>query len=153
MPGVRLVHPRLLWVVQRVADAFPWRTIYVFSGYRRPGRRGAAEAGTRHSMHSEARAMDVWRARRPQRRALPGPPQVEDVGCGYYPNGEPVHVNVRRPGAGHPSGSTSPGRAAVRYVGSSPGVIERGGMVWDPRARRGAAGQSGASGTTRQVEP
>ncbi|MFO0658669.1 MAG: hypothetical protein U0165_02365 [Polyangiaceae bacterium] len=41
--GVKLAHPRLLWLVQQIADAFPWRQIYVMSGYRRGGTKACTD--------------------------------------------------------------------------------------------------------------
>ncbi len=154
-PGVHLVHPRLLWVIQRIADAFPWRAIYVFSGYRHPPAGSAPpKPGTHHSMHSEARAMDIFVVGIPNAALFAVCHKLEDVGCGYYPNNKFVHVDVRRPGSGHPFWiDVSRSGEPSRYVDSWPGVIEGGGMVWDAGARHGSAGKSGASGTTRQVEP
>jgi Peptidase M15 len=133
-PGVRLVHPRLLWVIQRIADAFPWRTLYVFSGYRHdPEGPGHARPGTHRSMHSEARAMDLYVMGIPNATLFQACRALEDVGCGFYPNSKFVHVDVRLPGSGHPFwiDVSSPGEPS-RYVDSWPGVVDRGALVWDP---------------------
>jgi hypothetical protein len=132
--GVRLVHPRLLWIIQRISDAFPWRTIYVFSGYRHDPSGGRPKPGSHHSMHSEGRAMDIYVMGIPNATLFQLCHKLDDVGCGYYPNSKFVHVDVRRPGSGHPfwidvSGPSEPSR----YVDSWPGVIESGGLVWDTR--------------------
>jgi hypothetical protein len=136
--GVRLVHPRLLWVIQRVADAFPWRAIYVFSGYRHDPSGALPKPGTHHSMHSEARAMDINVMGIPNVALFELCHKLADVGCGYYPNNKFVHVDVRRPGSGHPfwidvSGPSEPSR----YVDAWPGVIDGGGLVWDGGAPAG----------------
>jgi len=128
VPDVRLVHPRLLWLLQKVADAFPWRSIYIYSGYRP----GAIVAGTSHqSMHAAARAMDIQVHGVPNATLLQFCRKLEDVGCGFYPNSKFVHVDVRRPGTGHALwiDASGPGEPP-RYVDSWPGVIESGGMVW-----------------------
>jgi hypothetical protein len=144
--GVRLVHPRLLWVIQRVADAFPWRTIYVFSGYRHDPSGALPKPGTHHSMHSEARAMDINVMGIPNAVLFQLCHKLPDVGCGYYPNNKFVHVDVRRAGSGHPFwiDVSGPGEPS-RYVDAWPGVIESGGLVWDG----GAAGSGRRPGEPR----
>lgn len=134
--GVRLVHPRLLWVLQRIADAFPWRTIYIYSGYRHD-HEGRARAGGHHSLHNEARALDITVMGIPNAALVKLCRTLPDVGCGYYPNNMFVHVDVRRPGSGHPVwiDVSAPGEPS-RYVDAWPGVIEGGALVWDPEARR-----------------
>lgn len=127
---VRLVHPRLLWALQKIADAFPWRPIYIYSGYRP----GAKVAGTGHqSMHAAARAADIQIHGIPNATVFQLCRKLDDVGCGFYPNSKFVHVDVRRPGTGHAlwidaSGPSEP----PKYVDSWPGVIEKGGMAWAP---------------------
>ncbi|TKD08924.1 YcbK family protein [Polyangium fumosum] len=127
---VRLVHPRLLWALQRIADSFPWRPIYIYSGYRP----GAKVAGTSHqSMHAAARAADIQVHGIPNATIFELCRKLDDVGCGFYPNSKFVHVDVRRPGTGHAlwidaSGPSEP----PQYVDSWPGVLEKGGMAWAP---------------------
>ncbi len=67
---------------------------FVVSGYR-PGSRG--------SLHAAAKAFDV-RVEGVSNEALVAYcKQLEDTGCGYYPNSSFVHVDVRQKGAGHVS--------------------------------------------------
>jgi hypothetical protein len=129
VPRVRVVHPRLLWVLQRVADAFPWRPIYIFSGYR-----PRSEPGSRRghqSLHGEGRAMDILVMGIPNASLFRFCRTLDDVACGYYPNSKFVHIDVRRPGTGHAFwiDISGPGEPS-RYVDSWPGVVERGGMTW-----------------------
>ena len=155
-PGVRLVNPRLLWAMQRVADAFPWRTIYIFSGYRHDPSGGRPKPGTHHSMHSEARALDVYVMGVPNAALFQLCHQLDDVGCGFYPNNKFVHIDVRRPGSGHPFwiDTSAPSEPSV-YVDAWPGVIEGGGLVWDAASVPHAGGPqtpgAEASCTTRHV--
>jgi len=130
LPGVRLAHPRLLWLLQRIADAFPWRTIYIFSGYRRAS--GPIKPGGHHSMHNEARAMDIHVMGIQNADLVRFCRTLDDVGCGYYPNSKFVHVDVRRPATGRAFwiDASRPGEPS-RYVDSWPGVVERGGLAWD----------------------
>lgn len=134
--GARLVHPRLLWLLQRVADAFPWRTIYVFSGYRRDHDGRPSKPGTHHSMHSEARAMDINVMGVPNAALFQFCRTLDDVGCGFYPNSKFVHVDVRRPRTGRAYwiDISGPGEPS-NYVDSWPGVVESGALVWDPVRR------------------
>lgn len=147
-PGVRLVHPRLLWALQRIADAFPWRTIYIYSGYRHDPAFRTAKPGSHHSMHSEARALDITVMGIPNAALFQVCHKLEDIGCGFYPNNRFVHVDVRRPGSGHPIwiDVSGPGEPS-RYVDSWPGVIDGGALIWDAAARRADQAHPGAEAT------
>lgn len=128
---VRLANPRLLWALQRIADAFPWRAIYIYSGYRP----GALVAGTsHHSMHSAARAVDLQIQGVSNVKVFEVCRKLEDVGCGFYPNSKFVHVDVRRPGTGHAVwiDASGPGEPP-RYVDAWPGVLDKGGFIWGPK--------------------
>lgn len=128
---VRLAHSRLLWALQRIADAFPWRAIYVYSGYRP----GALVAGTsHHSLHSAARAVDIQVHGVPNTKVFEVCRGLDDVGCGFYPNSKFVHVDVRRPGTGHAVwiDASGPGEPP-RYVDAWPGVLAKGGFIWGPK--------------------
>ncbi len=115
LPFVRMVHPRLVWLVQKVADAFPRRAIHLVSGYRR----------TAHSSHHRlGRALDL---------SVRGISNVDlfrfcrtlnDVGCGYYPHHEFVHMDVREYGSHHVMwiDISQPG-APSEYVPTWPGLI------------------------------
>lgn len=129
LPRVKMVNPRLLWVLQKIADAFPHRAIYVYSGYRphkdKPGSEG------HQSKHSEGRAMDIQVHGVRNESLFQFCRKLDDVGCGYYPNSKFVHVDVRRPGTGHAFwiDISGPGEPS-RYVDSWPGVVERGALAW-----------------------
>lgn len=128
---VRLAHPRLLWAIQRIADAFPWRAVYVYSGYRP----GALVAGTsHHSLHSAARAVDIQVHGISNAQVFELCRSLEDVGCGFYPNSKFVHVDVRRPGTGHAVwiDASGPGEPP-QYVDAWPGVLAKGGFIWGPK--------------------
>lgn len=136
VPRVRVLHPRLLWVLQRVADAFPYRSIYIFSGYR-----PRAEArGGHHSLHGEGRAMDIMVMGIPNTSLFNLCRTLDDVGCGFYPNSKFVHVDVRRPAEGHPFwiDISGPGEPS-RYVDAWPGVVERGAMSWSAQGAQTTA--------------
>jgi hypothetical protein len=128
LPQIRLVHPRLLWALQRVADAFPFRAIYIYSGYR-PG--AIVRGGTHHSLHSEARAMDISVFGVSNVLLFDVCRKLDDVGCGFYPNSKFIHIDVRRPGVGHALwiDASGPGEPP-RYVDSWPGVVMEGAMAW-----------------------
>jgi hypothetical protein len=129
VPGVRLMNPRLLWALQKISDAFPWRTIYVFSGYR-PGNKGGS-TGSHHSMHAEGRAIDILVQGVPNASVFNVCRTLDDVGCGFYPNSKFVHVDVRKPATGHAFwvDISGPGEKS-QYVDAWPGVVERGALVW-----------------------
>jgi hypothetical protein len=123
LPQVRMVHPRLIWLVQRIAEAFPGRTVYIISGYR-------PEAPPR-SLHHLGRALDLFVQGVPNESLFRFCRSLHDVGCGYYPNSNFVHVDVR------PYGSprifwvdiARPGEPS-RYVDSWPGVVQSGALRW-----------------------
>jgi len=151
LPGVRVVNPRLLWALQRVADAFPWRTIYVFSGYR-PAPKGAKPGG-HHSLHGEARAMDISVSGVPNEALFSICRKLDDIGCGFYPNSKFVHVDIRRPGTGHAYwiDISSPGEPS-HYVDGWPGVVEAGALPWDPAGRAAAAPAADEANCTRRTD-
>lgn len=84
----KLLHPRLLFMIQRVADRFPGRTIEVISGYR-PGETGS------ESRHSQGRALDFRVSAVPNREVYDFIKSLPKVGAGYYPNSVFVHLDVR----------------------------------------------------------
>jgi hypothetical protein len=111
---VRLVPPRLLWVLQKIADAFPNKPLYFISGYR-PGAHGGA--------HGKARAIDLYVMTIPNEKVYELCRRLPDVGCGYYPNNHFVHVDVRPPGSGKAYWiDTSAPNEPSHYVDSWPGV-------------------------------
>lgn len=136
--GVRPVHPRLLWLLQTIGDAFPRRAVYVYSGYR------PKAAGKGHSLHGEARAMDISIHGVRNEDLFRFCRTLDDVGCGYYPNSKFVHVDVRKPGVGHAFwvDASHPGETS-RYVDGWPGVVESGAFVWG-RAAASSAPDAGA---------
>ncbi|AUX46726.1 hypothetical protein SOCE26_082350 [Sorangium cellulosum] len=156
VPQVRLVHPRLLWLLQQIADAFPRRGIHIFSGYRphppaaapesAPGSPASAtnqtkkSSGGHHSQHAEGRAMDILVAGIPNAALFQFCRTLDDVGCGFYPNSKFVHVDVRRPGTGRVFwiDISRPGEPS-EYVDTWPGVVERGGLTWGAPGGTGGA--------------
>ena len=122
VPGVRMLHPRLVWLVERIAQSFPGRALYVISGYR-PDDHG--------SQHQRGRALDLYVMGIPNEELLRVCRTLHDVGCGYYPNNRFVHVDVRPFGTGHPLwiDVAKPGEPS-RYVDAWPGLIEAGAVDW-----------------------
>lgn len=135
LPDVRLVHPRLLWALQRLADDFPRRTVYLISGYRPLARVGGGtmeDDGHGHrSLHADGRALDLHVHGVPNEKVFEACRKLKDVGCGYYPNSTFVHVDVRRAHTGKAFwiDASAPGEPS-RYVDSWPGVVESGAMGW-----------------------
>jgi hypothetical protein len=121
LPAVRLLDPRLLWLVQQIGQAFPGRAIVIYSGYRR-------DAHT--SFHQKGRALDLQVYGVPNEQLFAFCKTLRDVGCGYYPENKFVHVDVR------PYGTkrvlwvdvSKPGTPSV-YVDGWPGVLEPG-VAW-----------------------
>ena len=119
--GVRLLHPRLLWQLQQISLAFPWRSIVLYSGYRRDARS--------NSRHLRGRAVDIEVIGVAKERLFAFCRTLQDVGCGYYPHQPFVHVDVRSPteGSGYWVDISEPGHPS-NYVDSWPGVVSNGAL-------------------------
>lgn len=130
IPGVRVMHPRLLWVLHRIALAFPWRAVHLYSGYR-PAKEPLVP-GTHTSKHARGRALDISVQGVENEELLAVCHDLADVGCGYYPNGKFVHFDIRYGGRGLWVDASAPGEPS-RYVDGWPGVVERGRVVWKKR--------------------
>lgn len=111
--GIKLAHPRLLWVLQRIAQAFPYKAIIMISGYRRES----------HGYHPRGRAVDISVHGVDTASLFEFCRTLNDVGCGYYPNNKFVHVDVREYGSKHPQwiDVAEPGQPSV-YVDEWPGL-------------------------------
>jgi hypothetical protein len=125
---VRLLNPRLAWAVERVAEAFPHKVVYVISGYR-PADHGG--------MHARGRAIDLFLMNVANERVYKFCRTLPDVGCGYYPNSKFVHIDVRKPGSGKAYwvDDSAPGTPS-HYVDSWPGVEKGGAAVWQAGGER-----------------
>lgn len=105
--GVRLLHPRLLGVIEQLASAFPGRSVAVYSGYRRDARQT--------SPHLRGRAIDMAIKDVSNDQLFAYCRTLRDTGCGYYPNQPFVHVNVREPSQGSAAwiDVAEPGRPSI----------------------------------------
>lgn len=121
LPGVRLVHPRLVWAMQQVANRFPHRGIYLVSGYR------PESSGSQHAL---GRALDIQVMGIAKERVFALCRELEHVACGYYPHHEFIHFDVRDGGARHPMwiDASLPGEPA-QYVDAWPGVVDGGALA------------------------
>ncbi len=88
----RLLHPRLIHMIQRVAERWPGHTIEIVSGYR-PGQTGT------ESKHSQARAIDFRVLGIGNRELYQFCTELPRSGCGYYPNSVFIHMDVREKSA------------------------------------------------------
>ncbi len=115
LPRVKLVHPRLIWAVQQIAQAFPNRSIFIMSGYRREGH---------GNYHQRGRALDLYVAGVDNADLFRVCRTLNDVGCGFYPNNKFVHVDVRPFGTHRVAwvDVSAPGQPS-QYVSSWPGVL------------------------------
>lgn len=84
----RILHSRLIHMIQRVAERYPGKTIEIVSGYR-PGETG------QESMHTQARAMDFRVRGVPNRELYEFCTGLPNAGCGYYPNSVFIHMDAR----------------------------------------------------------
>jgi hypothetical protein len=125
LPEVRLLDPRLVWLVQQLGQAFPGRAVVIYSGYRRDAHSG---------FHQKGRALDLQVYGVPNEQVFAFCKSLRDVGCGYYPENKFVHVDVRPYGTNRVLwvDVSKPG-APSRYVDGWPGVLEPG-VGWLGRA-------------------
>lgn len=132
VPGVKMLHPRLLWVLHRIAVAYPWKAVYIYSGYRRPD--GDGGPGSHKSQHHEGRAIDIKVDTVSNEDLLALCWELPDLGCGYYPHNKFVHIDIRPRGTGHGVWvDVSEAGQPSRYVYEWPGVVERGRVIHDRR--------------------
>lgn len=132
--GVRLVHPRLLWVLQEIADAFPRRSIVIYSGVRPYA---LVNDGSGHkSLHASGRALDIAVHKIDKEDLFKVCASLRGVGCGFYPEGPFIHVDVRRadPGTAFWVDASAMGQEA-QYVNSYPGLVEDGKLVFPLRKK------------------
>jgi len=115
LPRVKLLHPRLIWAVQKIAEAFPNRSIFIMSGYRRDAH---------GSYHQKGRALDLYVTGVDNADLFRYCHTLNDVGCGFYPNSKFVHLDVRPYGTHRVAwvDISEPG-ARSEYVTSWPGVL------------------------------
>lgn len=130
--GVKMPPPRVVWLLSEIAKAFPWRALYVYSGYR-PAPNAASASGVSRrglggghgGLHGDARAVDLAVHGVPTTKLFEVCRKLPDTGCGFYPNHPFVHVDVRRPGLVKAAwiDTSFPGEPSV-YVRSWPGVAD-----------------------------
>ena len=124
LPHVKLVDPRLIWVLQQVAQAFPRRTLYIMSGYRQNGHTG---------FHGKGKAIDLFVYGVPNEQLFSLCRSLRDVGCGFYPNNKFVHIDVRPYGTDRVLwvDDSMPGTPS-HYLDGFEGVLEPG-RAWVPQ--------------------
>ena len=115
LPRVKLLNPRVIWAVQKIAEAFPNRSVFIMSGYRRD---------SHGSYHQKGRALDLYVAGVDNADLFRFCRTLNDVGCGFYPNNKFVHVDVRPYGTHRVAwvDISEPGQPS-EYVTSWPGVL------------------------------
>lgn len=119
---VRQLPPRLAFAIQRIAEAFPYKPIYIISGYR---------PNSGHGFHKQGLAIDLFVMNVPNEKVYKFCRKMKDMGCGYYPNNKFIHMDARPPGTGKAYwiDTSAPGEPS-NYVNSWPGVEEGGAAVW-----------------------
>jgi len=123
---VKLLHPRLIHMIQRVAERWPGHTFEIVSGYR-PGSSG------NETKHSQARALDFKLIGIPNKEVFEFCKQLPDSGCGYYPNSVFVHMDAREEsttwidtsGPGEKAKYVKPGAAAKPAPETKKGGADR----------------------------
>jgi len=91
VPSVRLLHPRLLWLLDRLSQRFANHPIQIYSGYRRD---------PEPSPHRDGRALDLGLVGVSNHELYLACRSLPNVACGFYPFHPFVHVEVRSPEQG-----------------------------------------------------
>ena len=112
----RLLHPRLVQLMQRVAEHFPGETIEIVSGYRAARKRGHL------SKHNVGQALDFRVSNVSNKELYEFIKTLPRTGTGYYPNSVFVHLDVRDKSYTWTDVS-KPGEAA-RYLKPGEGVSD-----------------------------
>ncbi len=84
----KMLHPRLIHMLQRVSERYPGSTFEIVSGYR-PHQKG------HESRHAMGRAMDFRIPGVPNRELYQFCTKLPNSGCGYYPNSVFIHMDAR----------------------------------------------------------
>ena len=103
----KLLHPRIIHMIQRVAERWPGKTIEIVSGYR-PGQKGT------ESQHSNGRALDFRVLGISNKELYDFCTELPKSGCGYYPNSVFIHMDARKKSATW-TDLSAPGKPS-RYV-------------------------------------
>jgi len=123
LPHIKLIEPRVIWVLQQIAQSFPRRTIYIMSGYRQGGHSG---------FHGKGKALDLFVVGVPNEQVFGVCRALRDVGCGFYPSSKFVHIDVRPYGTERVLwvDDSAPGQPS-HYIDGYPGVLDPG-HAWVP---------------------
>jgi hypothetical protein len=131
--GVRLLDPRLLWLLARISDQYRWKPIFIYSGYRSGAREERdPESSIPHGgLHAAGRALDIAVDGIKNEELLALCFDLPDTGCGYYPHNKFVHIDVRPRSSGSSVwvDASGPGEPS-RYMDSWTNVVENGRVVW-----------------------
>ncbi len=85
---VQRLNFRLVEMIQRLAEAYPDKTIEIMSGYR-------PTADGTESQHAFGRAVDIRIAGVPTKELYNFCKKLPRSGCGYYPNDGFIHMDAR----------------------------------------------------------
>ncbi|MCP4603848.1 MAG: LysM peptidoglycan-binding domain-containing protein [Proteobacteria bacterium] len=83
------LHPRLVQMLQRIADRFPGQRIEIISGQRVRKQKG------NESYHNKGQALDFRVAGVSNRALVSFVRTFKNVGAGYYPNSVFIHMDTR----------------------------------------------------------
>lgn len=86
---IKLLNPRLINLMQKIADHYPGKRIEIISGYRGP------KPGHENSPHIKGKAIDFKVSGVPKKVLCDYIRTFSNVGVGYYPNTSFVHLDVR----------------------------------------------------------
>lgn len=84
-----LLHPKLIDMMQEVADAFPGKRLEIISGQR------VAKSKGNESYHNKGQAMDFRVAGVTTKKLVSELRKFKNAGVGYYPNSVFVHLDTR----------------------------------------------------------
>jgi len=109
-PGIHAADPGLLSRLQAIASEFPGKKLTIVSGYR---------VGSSGAFHHHGKALDLQVEGASASELATFCRGLVDTGCGFYPNGGFVHVDVRPKGTGHVYWIDAAGPGEAPHVVSS----------------------------------
>jgi LysM repeat protein len=92
--GYKRINPRLVLLLQKVAEGFPGHQFQIISGYRRPNKK--RKRGHKPSPHSRNVAVDFRLVGVSNEDLYKFISRLPNVGAGYYPNSTHLHLDFRK---------------------------------------------------------
>jgi len=139
------LHPRLMQLLQRVADKYPGKRIEIISGQR------TSKQPNHESYHNKGQALDYRVAGVPNKQLASFVRRFDNVGVGFYPNSMFIHMDTRERNAWWIDYSGPGEKAIYGRAGMSRAEVEAIRSRREARARKRAEASEQAATPTRDT--